>query len=340
MILKDAKAEAFLRKPTPDVRGVLLYGPDLGLIRERGAVAITAAGGDASDPFAYVELDGSALRGDPARLADEAAAIAFSSARRVVRVRGLSDAVTPAVASWLESVGDGFVVLEAGDLAKRSSLRVLMEKAKDAVAIACYVDEGADLGRVIAEHLSAAGLAVEADAQSFLEGCFGGDRGVIRSELDKLIVYAGENRRITLADVEACVGDSAAASIDAVTMATCGGDTAALDTAVRRAYGEGISPIAILRALQRHLNRLLAVQSRIGAGNTADAAMAGLRPPVFFKAKAAFRRQLQVWPEQRLSQALTLVLDAELDCKTTGLPANTICARALLALAQSARRAR
>ena len=70
---------------------------------------------------------------------------------------------------------------------------------------------------------------------------------------------------------------------------------------------------------------------------TVDAAMAKLRPPLFFKVKDKFRSQLRIWPPGRASGALGRLMDAERDCKTTGFPAETICHRTLLALAASVR---
>ena len=65
--------------------------------------------------------------------------------------------------------------------------------------------------------------------------------------------------------------------------------------------------------------------------------MKALRPPVFYKHSAAFRGQLQHWSPRRLGQAIEIVTQAELDCKSTGMPTRLICSRALMRIAQAAR---
>ena len=60
------------------------------------------------------------------------------------------------------------------------------------------------------------------------------------------------------------------------------------------------------------------------------------RPPIFFKHQAIMQRQIQMWRPQRLAQALAILTEAELDCKTTGLPAEAICGRALIRIANAA----
>jgi DNA polymerase-3 subunit delta len=59
-----------------------------------------------------------------------------------------------------------------------------------------------------------------------------------------------------------------------------------------------------------------------------------------FPRQAAFRAQLGLWTRSQLADALGLLAEAEIECKTTGLPADVMCGRALVRLATHARRAR
>jgi DNA polymerase-3 subunit delta len=61
-----------------------------------------------------------------------------------------------------------------------------------------------------------------------------------------------------------------------------------------------------------------------------------LRPPPFRRDAERMVRQLQRWSPKRLAAALERLLQAEIDCKSTGLPDETMCARALLDLARAA----
>ena len=97
-----------------------------------------------------------------------------------------------------------------------------------------------------------------------------------------------------------------------------------------RVLQEGESPVSIIRALLRHLHRLHALTARLAAGASVDEVMRAARPPIFFKQEDSFRRQLSLWTEAQLRPQLDRVAKAELDIKTTGLPAETICREAML----------
>jgi len=58
---------------------------------------------DLKDPFRVAELIAAALTADPARLEDEAAQLCLTGGRRVVRVRGVSEALAKLFADFLKS---------------------------------------------------------------------------------------------------------------------------------------------------------------------------------------------------------------------------------------------
>ncbi len=340
MKLQPRAIDGFLRSPDPKIRAVLLYGPDGGLVRDRAQTLGRTVVPDLSDPFRVAELTGRAVADDPARLADEAAALALTGGRRLVRVRDAEDNAAPAFAALLAHPppGDSLVLAEAGDLANRSKLRTLFEGAEGAVAIPCYVEEEASLGRVIADILHGHGLSADPDALTFLAANLVGDRMVARGELQKLALYMGKETRVRLEDAQNCVGDSAALSMDEPIWAAAEGDFAALDRSLARLFAEGTAPVAVLRGAQRHFQRLQLVAGHVAAGKPVEAAVEALRPPVFFKLKPRLTGQARRWPPALLRQALDRLVEAEADCKRTNMPDQTVCARVLFQLASLARR--
>lgn len=338
MKIAGARVEPFLRAPSPGCSVVLLFGPDQGLVRERAQKLASGVVSDLADPFSTVDLAPAGLKSDPARLADEAAAISFGGGRRLVRVRGAGDEVTAAVKNYFATgtTDSSLVVIEAGELSNRSALRRLLEGAKEGAAIACYADDNRNLRSVIIETLKDHGLTASRDALAYLSAHLGSDRVVTRSELEKLALYKGAAGEITLEDAMACVGDSAASSLDEVIYGTGGGDPEAVDRALARVFSEGTAPVAVIRTTIRHFQRLHLVRGLMARDLPLEKAMGRLKPPVIFLRAEAFRAQARAWNEGRIARALDLLLEAEGDCKTTGMPDQAVCSRALLRIAQAA----
>jgi DNA polymerase-3 subunit delta len=236
--------------------------------------------------------------------------------------------------------GEALVVVEAGELPSRSALRRAFEAARPAVAIGCYPDTPRELAAVIRETLAANRVTASRDAGQFLVERLGGDRLLTRSELEKLALYAGAGGRVELEDARLSVSDTAAIELDDTVMAAAEGDAGRVERALGRVLQQGESPVSIIRALLRHLHRLHVLTARLAGGSSIDEVLRTARPPIFFKQEDSFRRQLGLWTEARLRPQLDRIANAELNMKTTGLPAETICREAMLAVAQAAREPR
>ncbi len=350
--LKGKAINAFLAKPDPAVAAVLIYGPDLGLVRERGGALAKSVVADFSDPFNYLELTDADLKGDPARLADEAGALSFMGGTRAIRVRTTGEAAAKAVAALIDGLDAGalkpnaLIIIEAGDLSPRSGVRKAFEKAKHAAALPCYADGPGDVRALAGAMAQEQGLSFETDALDLAVSLLGDDRGLTRAELEKLMLFKGPSKtrrpddsaRISEDDVRTVLVDAIGDVLDDAAAATADGAPAALSLVLHRAAMSGASPIGLLRALQRAFSRLHTAQSFVAAGEPPAAAIKKLRPPVFFKEQRAFEARLRAWPLKRLDTALEMLISAELDAKSTGAPAREIVERTALRLAHMGRR--
>lgn len=202
MIIKAQALDRLLTHHAPVYRAVLFYGPNEGRVREYAMRIARNIVPDQADPFRISTLGVADLKDDPARLADEAGAIAMTGGRRIVRLRGVSDAHIDNVNNFLESsTGDSMVIIEAGELPKSSKLRKLFETHAACAIAACYEESAADLQELVVSHLRMHGLSINSDAKSYILHCLGQDRLASRQELDKLVLYMGAPK--PLSDISA-----------------------------------------------------------------------------------------------------------------------------------------
>ncbi len=334
--LAGGRIDAFLKTPDRGARATLIYGPDGGRVRERAETLARAICGDPKDAFRVSELVATTLGDDPDLLVAEVGQMTMFGGRRLIRVREAGDALGPLFQRFLKARtgGDGFVLVEAGPLAARSPLRRAFETAPDAVAIACYPDTARDLRALVGEVMAQHRIHIDADASAYLVDHLGADRGLSRSELEKLALYTGDGGSVTVDAAALLVGDSAAMEMDDAVLAATAGDLAMLERALDRLFAEGENPVTVLRAAQRHVTRLHAAAARVDEGASEEEALSGLRPQPIFRVADRMRLQLRHWPARRARAALSLLLDAEIGAKRSGQPAEAICRDALLRIAR------
>lgn len=334
-------ADSYVARPDPRHVVVLVYGPDLGLVRERARALLKAGGADSSDPFSTVTLEGDQLASDPGRLADEARAIGLFGGKRIVHVRAGGRSFAESLEGILaDPPQDALIVIEAGDLKKGAPLRKLVEAADSAAALPCYEDDERAIAGLIDSSLRAAGLEIERDAREVLASLLGSDRMASRAELDKLIVYAGDRKRIEYDDVLAAIADSSGLAIDDVVDAAAAGDADEALVSFAKARAAGIPASVVLGAAIRHVSALHRLSLRVERGDRPGSLVREPQSRIHFRRQPAFERALTRFGSGELERTLVALGAALLASRRAAELADPIVEREILALAKGARRRR
>jgi DNA polymerase III subunit delta len=338
--------ERFLARPDPAVRAALVFGRDLGVVRERATEIAGKVTERPDDPFDVALVTDTDIDDDPARLADELMAYSLMGGRRLVRLRLSTERAGPdkQAAEALERHAAGefnpeaFFLIEAGNLDRNSALRRVAEKAPAAVAIPCYEDEVGDLARLTREGLAKDKLALTNEALDIFVRRLPHERGVARREIERLALFLGPGSGVTgtADDLEDFLGVEPEASLADAAQDAFGGRLAAAQTGLRRAAQEGEGGPAAVRAMSIHLGRLRRTATLRAAG--AELAEAAKASGVFWKNEREFLRQARAWELGPLAELQPELLAADRACKQTGSPDQLIAERLALTIAAKAKR--
>lgn len=294
---------AALDAASPDIRLYLLHGPD-----EAGAADLALRLARALGPEAErVDLDGSALRSDPARLADEAASLSLFGGKRFIRVGAVGEESLPALTTLLEAETAGNPVVAIAPTVKSTAKIVkLAQGSARAMALACYVPDGADAERIATQIAREHGLRPVGGAARRLAEASGGDRAIMAREIEKLALYldAAPDRPAELARLEQA----------------------------------GTSAIPVLRGLVRRLMALAEMRADVDAGASVGEVIE--RHRVFFKEKTSTTRALRVWSAAALDNAIDRARKAERGMMSADSAGQILADDAFVTIARIAARAR
>lgn len=337
--LRGREIDAYLAKPDSGRPIVLLYGPDAGLVRERADALVASAVDDPNDPFAMVRMDGDDLAAEPSRLVEEAMTIPMFGGRRAIRVRAGSKSFAAGVETLsTEPIKDCRIIIEAGELRPESPLRKVCEKAKTAVAIACYPDSERDLAKLIDDELRVSNLKLATDARASLMALLGGDRQASRNEIRKLVLYAHGQSEVTLDDVMAVVADASELKIDPIVDAAFAGNPAIVETEFAKAMTAGTYPGMVVMAAQRQAASLHKASLLVEEGMSASQAAESGFPRLHFSRKTTVESALRALTPSRLAAIIEQLGIAALETRRQTLLSQDIAQRALMSIAVNARR--
>lgn len=336
MKLSARDINGFLANPT-SAQAVLVYGPDRGQVRARAESIALKIVADPNDPFNRIELSNEILLADPPRLADELGAMSLMGGRRLILLRDLSDKAADIVESALEYLDAGnYLLVTADELASKSPLRALFESDKRTAALACYKDEGVGLSQLVREHLKLRNVIASQEIIAYLSNNLGGDRQIILNELEKLSLYWNVGEPLELEQVRQLIEGSNEKTLDDVCLAVASGQSEIVCRTLDRLFSEGIQEIVVLRSLHRYFSRLQEVHHHHARGMSWEQAMKTLRPQIFFKQEAQFKRHLEQWRPQRIEQVLHLLMETEKETKLGGDLSAILCSHQLLRIAKAA----
>ncbi|WP_267378222.1 MULTISPECIES: DNA polymerase III subunit delta [unclassified Sphingomonas] len=299
-----------LDRPRAEIRLYLLHGPD-----DAGAADLAARLSKAMGAGAErIDLDGPTLRADPARLADEAAALSLFGDARFVRVTPVGEEAFDAFAALLTAERAGNPVVAIAPAIKASGKLVkLAIDSPYALAFACYAPSAMEAEQIVVALAREHGLRIASGTAHKIAEASGGDRAIIAREVEKFALYldAAPDRPADLDDaafdaVGADLGDSEATrAVDAL----IDGRAADLGHELVLLGDATTSPIPWLRQIGRRLIVLAEMRAAIDRGENADAVMK--RHRVFYKEEASTARVLRRWSAPLLARALARVREAE-----------------------------
>lgn len=307
---KAAQVPGVLKAPQPRLQAFLLYGPEPGLVSDRAQGLARLLRERETPPGEVVRLDEASLADDSRRLAVELQTVALFGGRNVVRLRAAGRLDARSVEMLIAGPMEAYLIVEAGQLPPRSPLRQAFEKAEHAAALPNYGDADKDMPQLVDAELTARGLSIADDARAALLGQLGTDPALARSEIAKLALYAGATDRIALAHVEAIVGDTREAALDALANAVGDKHEAEALRQFDRLLAGGTGAQAALLTLTRHFAELHRLRAATDAGANIKTLLERARPPLSFAKRDALAAQARQWSQDEAARALRLLEQA------------------------------
>lgn len=338
MKLKTYQLNDSIAKAGKTVFGYLFYGADIGAVRN-GAEQVISYLRKQDNSLEVNILTAEALKENSGLLAEEGASSSLFASKRLLWLKNPPDNMLDEIDAYLTNANADtpVLVITSDSFNTKSKTVSLINDSPNAVALGCYLQEGNELRQTISDTLRANGYAINPDALAFLCESLGADKGATLSELDKLMLYKGEEKQIKLNDVTACFAGSAPTSMDDLLMSALSGDAKTAQKKMMLLLEEGTSCVAVIRSFLLKINQLLKVQGFMEQGLNADDAIKKTPPFIPFKYASLWKQIVLAWPVQFTIEAQKMTIEAEKNSKS-GLPDVLVLTRFLASLCQGGKK--
>ena len=339
MKLNGRDATRHFAKPDPSATGTLIYGQDaMRVALKRQELIANLIGENGAEEMRLERIAGSELKKSPSLLNDSVKSQGFFPGPRAAFVEdandGLAKTIASALADW--QPGDAQIVVTAGSLTAKSTLRKAFEVHESSFAIGVFNDPPsrdeieADLRKAGLVNIDTLAMA---DLTNLAREI---DPGDLRQTIEKLALYKlGDDTPASSEDLLACAPTTTEAALDDVLNIVAEARTGEIGPVMQKLTGQGVQPVGLCIGATRHFRTLHAAACDPGGPG---AGIARARPPVFGPRRDRMLRQTQNWGLDKLEQALHMLTDTDLQLRSAAqrAPQMALVERTLIRLSMLA----
>ncbi len=315
---------------------IILYGTDDGeidfaLTQLKQELGLDNKGANVST------LTKEALKKTPLLATDEANTASLIAERRFLFVPEDASFSAPALVHFLENKQtDALLIIQAGNLTKSNALRIEAEKNPRVLAVACYQPTLQDIQRNISAFLLNHHKKIKPSVLNELCQKIPFNQQIIEKELDKLLLYLGDDQEVTSAAIQECLTDGAQASLERLCIDLADGKADDVQHAISLFLASGEPETTLLRAVRDYFELLFVIIS--DTSETVSAIVKQHLKPAQFRLEDPLIRQASRWQKRDILFVLEKLSQLEQRTRTTGLPTETVVGQAFLSLARFAQK--
>ncbi len=305
----------------------LIYGQNKGLIREKSQVIIDAYKNDQTE---IIKFENDELISEPEKLTNEFNTFSLTAEKKILHILNTKDNLMETIANTVTDLGSkNLIVFETSELTPRSKLRKFFEKEKHLGVLPCYFDTERDVQELIENSFKKENITISRDIVLLITKHLGNERHIIKNELEKIILYLKDKKEFKTEDILKCFCQNENFDFDDLNYNLCDGNVVKLDKIINQLYLEGINPIALLRSVGRHFQKILFVNQKIDSGMNLNESLVQLKPPIFFLYINQFKNQVTKWKSNLCYKAIERIMETEELCKLNSKISKIVCWRTL-----------
>lgn len=212
-------------------------------------------------------------------------------------------------------IDDISILINAGNLDKKSKLRIFFEKDKSFICSAFYPDNNQSLLRIASSYLKSKNILISQLNLNFIIDRSNEDRELLYKELDKIILYAKTGKKIDLEVINKLTTSSEDYNIS-ILIDNClaKNKKKTLNMLNDNNYNDDDS-ITIIRTFLNKLKKLLVLSISYENNQNLDLTINSAKPAIFWKDKEIVKLQINKWQTKQIKELIYKLNKLELIAK-------------------------
>ena len=235
---------------------------------------------------------------------------------KIIIINRCSEKILDIIEELIEKkISDIKIILNANVLEKKSKLRNLFEKNKELIIIPTYKDTSITLIEIAKKFFNNYKISISQETINLLVNRCNGNRGHLKSELDKILLYIENKNNINLEEIYKLTNLAENFSINELVDNSLSKNSQKTAEILNESNYKTEDGILILRTFLQKAKRLLKLyETQNGSGNFENL-VNNYMPPIFWKDKPIVKKQLECWTKSRIKDLIFKINKTEIFLK-------------------------
>ncbi len=236
----------------------------------------------------------------------------FFEKEKIIIINRCSEKIYEIIENILErNISDTKIIFNAGILEKKSKLRNLFEKNKNLIIVPTYKDTSLSLLEIARKFFYNYKISISQEAINLLVNRCNGDRGHLKSELDKILIFIQDKKNINLEEIYRLTNLSENFSINELVDTTLSKNSQKTSEIINESNYKSEDGILILRTFLQKAKRLLNLYEKQSENLSIDSLIDNYKPPIFWKDKPIVKKQLENWSKLKIENLINNINNTE-----------------------------
>ena len=235
---------------------------------------------------------------------------------KIIIINRCSEKIYDVIENIVEGkISDIKIILNASVLEKKSKLRNMFEKRSELVIVPTYKDTSVTLLEIAKKFFYNYKISVSQETINLLVNRCNGNRGHLKSELDKILVYMNDKKSVNLEEIYKLTNLSENYAINELVDTSLSKNAQRTSEIINESNYKSEEAIIILRTFLQKAKRLLNLYETHDGNLNYDNLVNNCVPPIFWKDKPIIKKQLEIWSKLKIKNLIMKINKTEIYIK-------------------------
>tara|TARA_B100001057_G_scaffold486760_1_gene568438 strand:+ start:326 stop:1315 length:990 start_codon:yes stop_codon:yes gene_type:complete len=235
--------------------------------------------------------------------------------KKIIIIKRATDKILKILEEVSSKNLDDIIIINTGNLDKKSKLRSFFEKNKKYICTAFYPDSEQTLTKLTLDYFKKKKILISQSNINLILSKSNGDREILLNELEKIASFCFKGKKITTENISKLINLSEDHDVSELIDNCLAKNEKKTISILNENTFNNEDCVMIIRIFLNKAKKILKLSSEFEINKNIDLTISSAKPPIFWKDKEITKQQIYKWSSKDIKQIIYKLMEIELNIK-------------------------